>query len=170
MVAMATGLAFGHECFNASRSARANTVIAQHAHGWFDIHTSQLMAILIVSCIQQPSSDCPPPPPLSATDVSALHAGNFETLVGEILGFVPPDIAVTDLLAFTTRVETEAACLGVPTHYLTLANATAAGGTDKNASQVAANGTGVEHFPEVYGQQLFTAYATVLLGTPSACR
>src|SRR5213594_246091 len=121
MVALAAGLAFGHECFNANRSARANTVIAQHAHGWFDIHTSQLVAILIVSCIQQPSSDCPPPPPLSAADVAALQAGNFEILVGEILGFAPRETAVTDLMAFTTQVENEASCLGVPTHYLTLA-------------------------------------------------
>src|SRR2546426_11563602 len=102
MVALAASLAFGHECFNANRSTRANTVIAQHAHGWFDIHTSQLVAILLVSCIQQPSSDCPPPPTLSAADIAALQSGDFETLVGEILGFVPPGAAVTDLLAFTT--------------------------------------------------------------------
>jgi hypothetical protein len=170
MVTLTAGLVFGHECFNASRSARANTVIGQHSHGWFDIHTSQLIAILIVSCVQQPSGDCPPPPPLSAADFAALKAGDFEKLVGEILGFVPPESAVTDLLAFTTRVENEAACLGVPKHYLTLSNATAAGGADKNAGQVVANGKGIEHFPEVYGQQIFTAYATVLSGTPSACR
>ena len=169
MVALSAGLASGHECFNANRAARADAVIAQHSHGWFDIHTSQLVAILLVSCIQQPAGDCPPPPPLSATDVASLQGGNFEALVGEILGFVPREAAVTDLMDFTTRIETEAACLGVPTHYLTLANATAAGGAE-NANGVVANGKGIEHFPEVYGQQLFTAYATVLLGTPSACR
>jgi hypothetical protein len=102
--------------------------------------------------------------------MAALQAGNIGQLIGEILGFVPPGSAITDLLAFTGRVENEAACLGVPTHYLTLANATAAGGADHNAGQVTANGKGIEHFPEVYGQQIFTAYATVLLGTPSACR
>ena len=169
MVALAAGLAFGHECFNASRSARANSVIAQHSHGWFDIHVSQLVAILVVSCAQQPSGDCPPPPPLSPADMAALQSGNFETLVAEILGFAPAGPAVTNLLAFTGQVEHEAACLGVPTHYMTLSNATAAGGADKNAGQVVANGKGIEHFPEVYGQQLFTAYGTVLSGGPSAC-
>ena len=165
----ATGLASAHECFNASRSARANDMIAQHSHGWFDIHVSQLMAILVVSCIQQPSGDCPPPPPLSPADMAALQSGNFETLVAEILGFAPPSPAVTNLLAFTTQVEAEAACLGVPTHYMTLAHATAAGGADKNAGKVVDNGKGIEHFPEVYGQQLFTAYLTVLTHGPSAC-
>jgi len=166
---LTTATASAHECFNASRSARADAVIAQHSHGWFDIHVSQLVAILVVSCAQQPSSDCPPPP-LAPADMDALHNGDFEALVGEILGFAPQEPAITHLLAFTSKVEAEAACLGVPTHYLTLNNATAAGGTDKGkAGGVVSNGVGIEHFPEVYGQQIGAAYGTVLSGAPSAC-
>jgi hypothetical protein len=168
-VALAAGPAFAHECFNASRTERANTVIAQHSHGWFDIHTSQFLGIFVLFCIQAPSADCPPPPPLSAADLAALQSGNPDTLVGEILGFVPPETAVTNLLAFTSEVETEAACLAVPTHFLTLNNATAAGGAEKNGGKVLTDGKGIDHFPEVYGEQLMTAYQTVLLGTPSAC-
>src|SRR5262245_26994823 len=103
LVLAATNVASAHECFNASRSDRANAVIAQHSHGWFDIHTSQVVAILVLSCAQQPGSDCPPPPPISADDLAALHSGPFEQLVGEILGFIPASPAVSDLLAFTGK-------------------------------------------------------------------
>ena len=96
-------MASAHECFNASRSDRANAVIAQHSHGWFDIHTSQVIAILVLSCAQQPSGDCPPPPPLSADDLAALHNGPFDVLVGQILGFIPASPPVADLLAFLTE-------------------------------------------------------------------
>ncbi len=161
------GVSSAHECFNASRSDRANAVIAQHSHGWFDIHTGQLVAILVVSCAQQPSGDCPPPPPLSPDDLAALHSAPFDLLVGQILGFVPASPAVAHLLDFTGRVEHEAGCRGVPTHYLTLANATAAGGVEGH--DVVANGRGIDHFPEVYGAQIFGAYLTVLQGGPSAC-
>jgi len=161
-------VASAHECFNASRSAQANSVIAQHSHGWFDIQTSQIAAILVVSCLQTPGPDCPPPPPsLSPGEINDLKTGGFEFLVGQILGFVPTGPAVNDLLAFTSRVATEAACLGVPTHYLTLANATAAGGA--GGKSVTTDGKGIDHFPDVYGQQIGAAYATVLSGGPSAC-
>jgi hypothetical protein len=158
-----------HECINAGRAAAANDMIAQHSHGWFDIQTSQIMAILLVSCFQQPNGDCPPPPPLSAGDVSAIQGGNFEELVGEILGFIPRGPAISDLIAFTDQVAQEASCLGVPTHYLTLAHATAGGGAEDKVGKVLADGKGIDHFPEVYGQQLGTAYGTVLSGGPSAC-
>ena len=164
-----SGPSLAHECMNASRAARANDVIAQHSHGWFDIQTSQIMAILVVSCLQQPSGDCPPPPPLSGPDAAAIQGGNFEELVGEIFGFIPRSTAITDLMAFTDRVAHEAACLGVPTHYLTLSNATAGAGAEKNAGQVLADGKGIDHFPAVYGQQLGTAYFTVVSGGASAC-
>jgi len=170
MVALTIGLASAHECFNASRSARANSVIAQHAHGWFDIQTAQFLAIGIVSCLQQPAGDCPPTPPLSSGDLTSLQTGDFDALVGEILGFAPAEPAVTNLLAFTSQVEHEAACLGVPTHFLTLANATGAGGTERRDTRVTADGTGIDHFPEVYGEQLYTAFATVLQGGQSACQ
>jgi len=168
-IASLSSPSLAHECMNASRAARANDVIGQHSHGWFDIQTSQIMAILVVSCFQQPGGDCPPPPPLSGADISAIQGGNFEELVGEILGFIPRSPAITNLMAFTDQVAHEASCLGVPTHYLTLNNATAAGGADKNAGNVLVNGKGIDHFPEVYGAQLGAAYGTVLGGGPSAC-
>ena len=58
-------------------------------------------------------------------------------------------------------VAAAAADLGVPTHYLTLAHATAAGGAP---SKVATNGKGIDHFPDVYGGQLFAAYVSVYCG------
>src|SRR5438552_3093656 len=90
-VALAAGPASAHECFNASRPDQANSVIAQHSHGWFDIQTSQLVAFLVASCIQQPGPDCPPTPPsLSADDVAYLQSTPFDQIAGEILGFAPP--------------------------------------------------------------------------------
>jgi hypothetical protein len=169
-LALTAGLASSHECFNASRVDRANAAISAHSHGWFDIQTSQFLAILVLSCIQQPGGECPPPPSLSAPDLTALQAGNFDLLVGEILGFAPREAAITDLLDFTARVATEAACLGVPTHFVTLANSTAAGGAGRHNGDMLTDGKGIDHFPEVYGPQVFGAYQTVLSGGPSACR
>src|ERR1051326_6996675 len=90
-VSSMVGLAGAHECFNASRADRANTVIAQHSHGWFDIQTSQVLAIRIVSSTQTRGSDSPPSPPLSAADMTALDSGNFDALVAQILGFAPAE-------------------------------------------------------------------------------
>jgi hypothetical protein len=53
---------------------------------------------------------------------------------------------------------TDAACLGVPTHYVTNSKATMAGGAPE---KVVTNGKGVEHFPDVYGEQLLQASGTV---------
>jgi hypothetical protein len=165
-VALAVAPVSAHECFNASRSDRANTVIAQHSHGWFDIQTSQFIAILVASCVQGPGPDCPPTPPsLTPDDVAYLQTTNFEQIIGEIFGFAPRSTAVTDLLAFTGQVATIAGGCGVPTHFLTLSNATAAGGAP---SKVVTNHKGIDHFPDVYGQQLLAAY-TQALGGPPAC-
>jgi hypothetical protein len=171
LITTTTQPVLAHECFNASRTDKASEIIAQHSHGWFDIQVSQFLAIGIASCIQNPGGDCPPPPPLSPQDMTALQNGNLDQLIGEILGFIPAEPAITNLLAFTTLVQNEAACLGVPTHFLTLANATAAGGTEKgnSNSDVTSDGKGIDHFPEAYGPQLFQAIGTVLSGTPSAC-
>ncbi len=163
------GVASAHECFNASRTSQVNAIIAEHSRGWFDIQTSQFLAIGVLSCAQQPGADCPPPPPLSPADMTALQSGNFEQLVGEILDFVPAEPAITDLLAFTTLVANEASYLGVPTHFLTLANATAAGGAERRGSPALSDGRGIDHFPEAYGAQLSTAFGTVIQHLPSAC-
>src|SRR6516164_6671212 len=104
-LALVAGPASAHECFNVSRSARANSVIAQHSHGWFDIQTSQFLAIFVASCVQQPAPGCPPTPPtLTDSDVAYLQSTPFEQIVGEILGFAPRSTAVTDLLTFTDQV------------------------------------------------------------------
>ena len=169
---MAAGPAAAHECFNASRSAQADSEIAAHSHGWFDIQTSQISGILVASCIQSGDVGCP-------IDTSLLTQGplNWLTLgdvayiqtndvISEILGFAPPSPATTDLLAFTQVMAGEAACNGVPTHYLNLANATAAGGAPQ---KVTTNQKGIDHFPDLYGDQLVAAYNYALTHTAVVC-
>ena len=51
--------------------------------------------------------------------------------------------------------------LGVPTHYLTLNNASAAGGAP---AKVVTNGKGIDHFPDVYGDQLIGSFFGVYCG------
>jgi hypothetical protein len=165
-LALVAGPASAHECFNVSRSAQADSAIAKNSHGWFDIQTTQFLAIFVASCVQQPSSDCPPTPPtLTDADIAYLQSTPFDQIIGEIFGFAPRSTAVTDLLTFTDQVATITAGCGVPTHYLTLNNASAAGGAPaKNVT----NGKGIDHFPDVYGAQLQAAYGEAL-GGPSAC-
>jgi hypothetical protein len=87
-------------------------------------------------------------------------------VVGVILGFAPesalgsPELisAYDALVALSGLAATDAACLGVPSHYVTNTHATMAGGAP---AKVVTNGKGVEHFPDVYGDQLFQAYGTV---------
>jgi hypothetical protein len=87
-------------------------------------------------------------------------------VVGVILGFAPesalgsPEVigAYGALVDLSQLAATDAACLGVPTHYVTNSNATMAGGAPE---KVVTNGKGVEHFPDLYGSQLLQAYATV---------
>lgn len=160
---MAALPASAHECFNASRAAQADAAIAAHSHGWFDIQTSQLLGIFVVSCVQVPSSDCPPTPPnLTAGDITYIQTTSFDQLLGELFGFAPQSTAIADVLAFTDQVATMAnTCFGVPLHYLTLNNATAAGGAP---AKVTTDGKGIDHFPDVYGEQLFASYFQVLTG------
>jgi hypothetical protein len=165
-LAMVAGPASAHECFNVSRSAQAETAIAKHSHGWLDIQTSQFLAIFVAGCVQQPGAGCPPTPPtLTGADVAYLQSTSFDQIVGEILGFAPRSTAVTNLLAFTDQVSTIAAGCGVPTHYLTLGNASAAGGAP---NKIVTNGKGIDHFPDVYGAQIEAAYGQALGGS-SAC-
>lgn len=168
LLSMST-LASAHECFNTSWSARANSEIAQHSHGWFDIQTWQLTAIFAGTC-DPTTGGCPPLPPGTA----AVTTVNPDLLVGAILGFVPDPSAVmspaqydafTALVSFSQDVATVAhEQFGVPTNYLTLANATAAGGADHSGQDVTADGHGIEHFPDVYGAQLMAAYQQVFCG------
>jgi hypothetical protein len=171
-LALVAAPASAHECFNASRSAQANAEIAAHSHGWFDIQTSQISAILVSSCIQSNDAGCPidtslltqgPLNWLTSSDVAYIQSND---ITGEILGFAPPSVATQDLLAFTTVMALEAECNGVPSHYLTLANATAAGGAP---TKVTTNGTGIDHFPDLYGQQLVDAYTYALAHGAVAC-
>lgn len=166
---MAAVPASAHECFNASRADQANAAIAKHSHGWFDIQTSQFLAIFVVSCVQDSSQPgCPPTPPTvtSPDDVSYIQNATFDQLLGEIFGFVQPQSqAVADVMTFTTEVASIAnTCFAVPTHYLTLNNATAGGGAPaKNAT----NGKGIDHFPDLYSDQLFTSYVAAFTGVPA---
>jgi hypothetical protein len=156
--------ATAHECFNTQRAAQAEAMIAQHSHGWFDIQTWQLFALFVgTPC----DSDCAPVPPTVQPLLDAETSGDLspDTVVGVIFG--APESSLGDqslqdafdaLVAFTHDVADAAAELGVPTHYLTLAHATAAGGAPE---KVATDGKGIDHFPDVYGDRLFQAYLSV---------
>lgn len=158
--------ALAHECFNTQRGDQANAMIAQHSHGWFDIQTWQLIGIFTGTC--DPSTGQCLPVPQQFSDVAAFGASNPETLIGVLLGFAPPaalGAAAADYpgwVSFLQSAAAAAAQLGVPTHYLTLSNATAAGGAVNSPNNVTANGKGIDHFPDVYGNQLVAAYLSVL--------
>jgi hypothetical protein len=171
---LAAGPVWAHECFNVERSAAAETVIAQHSHGWFDITTWQSYAILVV----EPDSGVPAIPDGVQPLLDAEAAGTVdpELVVGAILGFAPagalgPDLqdAFNALVAFAQLAAEDAACLGVPTHYLTLANATAGGGAERSGRPIDADGRGIDHFPDVYLTQLVAGYVAALSGTASDC-
>jgi hypothetical protein len=154
-----------HECFNTSRVAQANAAIAAHSHGWTDMQTWQLLAIFDGTACDPSSGGCAPVIP----GTEPLQSLDFDLVLGVILGFAPPSslgspeaVAAFDaLVAFNQQVVAVAATLGVPTHYLTLANADAAGGASRSAQGVTTNGKGIDHFPDAYGAQLFTAFFTV---------
>ena len=165
VVGLLASQASAHECFNTSRSATAETQIAAHSHGWFDIQTWQLLAIFDGTACD-PSSG-PFTPAIPGTE--ALASVDPGLVIGVILGFAPPAAlgspaaidAFNVLVAFNEAVAGLAAQSGVPTHYLTLANATAAGGAGGSPQGVTTNGKGIDHFPDVYGDQLFAAFQTV---------
>jgi hypothetical protein len=163
--------AFAHECFNASRSAQADQQLAQHSKGHYDFQTWQLFALFAGTPCDPSSGPCLPVPPDVQPLIDAQTGGALDpnTVVGVILGFAPesalgsPELinAYDALVSFGGLAATDAACLGVPTHYVTNSNATMAGGAP---AKVVTNGKGVEHFPDVYGAQLIQAYTTVFGG------
>lgn len=165
---LTAGAAFAHECFNASRSAQADQMIAQHSNGHFDLQTSQLYALFLGTPCDPASGPCPPVPAVVQPLIDAQTSGALDpdTVVGVILGFAPesalgsPEVisAYEALVNLSESAATDAACLGVPTHYVTNSNSTMAGGAPE---KVVTNGKGVEHFPDVYGEQLLQAYGTV---------
>jgi hypothetical protein len=162
------GVAFAHECYNASSSAQADQMIAQHSKGHYDLQTSQFYALFLGTPCDPTSAPCPPLPadvqPLIGAETSGALDPN--TVVGVILGFAPesalgsPEVisAYEALVNLSGLAATDAACLGVPTHYVTNSKATMAGGAPE---KVVTDGKGVEHFPDVYGSQLLQAYRTV---------
>jgi len=168
LIGLTAGPAFAHECFNASRSAQADQMIAQHSNGHFDFQTWQLYALFAGTPCDPTSGPCVPVPPGVQPLIDAQTSGALDpnTVVGVILGFAPegalgsPDLisAYQALVAFSGLAATDAACLGVPTHYVTNSNATMAGGAP---SKVVTNGKGADHFPDVYANQLMQAYGTV---------
>jgi hypothetical protein len=69
--------------------------------------------------------------------------------------------AIPDMVA-------DAEALGVPSSFLINAHAVAAGGLEgHDRNGVLADGHGIDHFPEVYGQQLFIAYCANASGDPT---
>lgn len=175
VLGLAAGPAFAHECFNASRTAQANTMLAEHSHGWVQMQTWQLYAIFLGTPCDPSSGPCPPVPSDVQPLIDAQTNGTLDsnTVFAVILGFAPESAlgslsgAYDALVALSQLATTDAACLGVPTSYMTLANSTMAGGAP---TKVVSDGKGAEHFPDAYGAQLFQAYGTVLAtGTASDC-
>jgi hypothetical protein len=170
LFALTAGVAFAHECFNASRSAQADQMIAQHSKGHFDLQTSQFYALFLGTPCDPTSGPCPPIPADVQPLIDAETSGALDpdTVVGVILGFAPesalgsPELigAYEALVDLSGLAATDAACLGVPTHYVTNSNSTMAGGAPE---KVVTDGKGVEHFPDVYGSQLLQAYETVFV-------
>ena len=56
---LTAGVAFAHECFNASRSAQADQMIALRSHGHFDLQTSQFYALFLGTPCDPTSGPCP---------------------------------------------------------------------------------------------------------------
>lgn len=163
---LTAGVAFAHECFNASRSAQADQQLAAHSNGHYDFQTWQLFALFAGTPCDPTGGPCLPVPSDVQPLIDAQTSGALDPnlVVGVILGFAPESAlgslsgAYDALVSLSGLAATDAACLGVPTHYITNSNSTMAGGAP---NKVVTNGKGVEHFPDVYGQQLFQAYGTV---------
>lgn len=163
---LTAGAAFAHECFNASRSAQADQQLAAHSNGHYDFQTWQLFALFAGTPCDPTGGPCLPVPEDVQPLIDAQTSGALDPnlVVGVILGFAPESAlgslsgAYDALVSLSGLAATDAACLGVPTHYITNSNSTMAGGAP---NKVVTNGKGVEHFPDVYGQQLFQAYGTV---------
>jgi hypothetical protein len=168
VLGLTAGAAFAHECYNASRSAQADQMIALHSKGHYDLQTSQFYALFLGTPCDPTAGPCPPIPADVQPLIDAETSGALDpnTVVGVILGFAPegalgsPEVisAYEALVNLSGLAATDAACLGVPTHYVTNSNSTMAGGAPE---KVVTDGKGVEHFPDVYGSQLLQAYETV---------
>lgn len=165
---LTAGVAFAHECYNASRSAQADQMIAVHSNGHYDLQTSQFYALFLGTPCDPTSGPCPPIPADVQPLIDAQTSGAVDpnTVVGVILGFAPESAlgssevisAYEALVNLSGLAAADAACLGVPTHYVTNSNSTMGGGAPE---KVVTDGKGVEHFPDVYGNQLLQAYETV---------
>lgn len=168
LLGLTAGAAFAHECYNASRSAQADQMIALHSNGHFDLQTAQFYSLFLGTPCDPTLGPCPPVPANVQPLIDAQTSGALDpnTVVGVILGFAPesalgsPEVisAYEALVNLSGLAATDAACLGVPTHYVTNSNSTMAGGAPE---KVVTDGKGVEHFPDVYGSQLLQAYGTV---------
>lgn len=168
LLGLTAGAAFAHECYNASRSAQADQMIALHSNGHFDLQTAQFYSLFLGTPCDPTLGPCPPVPANVQPLINAQTSGALDpnTVVGVILGFAPesalgsPEVisAYEALVNLSGLAATDAACLGVPTHYVTNSNSTMAGGAPE---KVVTDGKGVEHFPDVYGSQLLQAYGTV---------
>lgn len=168
LLGLTAGAAFAHECYNASRSAQADQMIALHSNGHFDLQTAQFYSLFLGTPCDPTLGPCPPVPANVQPLINAQTSGALDpnTVVGVILGFAPesalgsPEVisAYEALVNLSGLAATDAACLGVPTHYVTNSISTMAGGAPE---KVVTDGKGVEHFPDVYGSQLLQAYGTV---------
>lgn len=168
LLGLTAGAAFAHECYNASRSAQADQMIALHSNGHFDLQTAQFYSLFLGTPCDPTLGPCPPVPANVQPLIDAQTSGALDpnTVVGVILGFAPesalgsPEVisAYEALVNLSGLAAADAACLGVPTHYVTNSNSTMAGGAPE---KVVTDGKGVEHFPDVYGSQLLQAYGTV---------
>lgn len=168
LLGLTAGAAFAHECYNASRSAQADQMIALHSNGHFDLQTAQFYSLFLGTPCDPTLGPCPPVPANVQPLIDAQTSGALDpnTVVGVILGFAPesalgsPEVisAYEALVNLSGLAAADAACLGVPTHYVTNSISTMAGGAPE---KVVTDGKGVEHFPDVYGSQLLQAYGTV---------
>jgi hypothetical protein len=62
VLGLTAGAAFAHECFNASRSAQADQMIAQHSKGHYDFQTWRLYGLFLGTPCDPNSGLCPPIP------------------------------------------------------------------------------------------------------------
>jgi hypothetical protein len=100
--------------------------------------------------------------------------GWFSLPLEEIFGFLVashddpefnlPEADPSDIPGMVADAES----MGVPSSFLLNAHAVAAGGLEgHDRNGVLADGHGIDHFPELYGAQLFTAYCLNASGDPT---
>jgi hypothetical protein len=91
VLGLTAGAAFAHECYNASRSAQADQMIAAHSKGHYDLQTSQFYALILGTPCDPTSGPCPPIPADVQPLIDAETSGALDpnTVVGVILRFAP---------------------------------------------------------------------------------